>query len=75
MFGPGQALDATKYFNILPDTIGIGGSSKPSDGMRAGFPHYNYDDIVQAEYRLVTEGLGLRHLRVVMGNSMGGMLA
>jgi homoserine O-acetyltransferase len=73
LFGPGQALDASKYFIILPDAIGAGGSSKPSDGLRAKFPRYNYDDMVEAQYRLVTEGLGLRHLRLVMGNSMGGM--
>ncbi|WP_158742009.1 alpha/beta fold hydrolase [Acidisphaera sp. L21] len=75
LFGPGQPLDAAKYFIILPDTIGTGKSSKPSDGLRAKYPDYNYDDMVLAEYRLVTEGLGLHHLRVVMGNSMGGMHA
>jgi homoserine O-acetyltransferase/O-succinyltransferase len=73
LFGPGQALDATKYFIILPDAIGHGKSSKPSDGLRTKFPQYNYDDMVSAQYRLVTEGLGIRHLRLVMGNSMGGM--
>jgi homoserine O-acetyltransferase len=73
LFGPGQPLDATKYFIILPDALGHGQSAKPSDGMRAKFPHYNYDDMVLAQYRLVTEGLGLKHLRLVMGNSMGGM--
>ncbi len=73
LFGPGQPLDATKYFVILPDTIGAGKSAKPSDGMRANFPAYDYADMVLAEYRLVTEGLGLRHLRLVLGNSMGGM--
>ena len=73
LFGPGQALDASKYFIILPDAIGAGKSSKPSDGMRAGFPQYNYADMVQAQYRLVTEGLGIKHLRLVLGNSMGGM--
>ncbi len=73
LFGPGQPLDAAKYFIILPDTIGAGKSSKPSDGLRARYPAYDYDDMVQAEYRLVTEGLGLRHLRLVLGNSMGGM--
>ena len=57
LFGPGQALDATKYFIILPDAIGAGKSAKPSDGMRTAFPHYNYDDMVLAQYRLVTEGL------------------
>jgi homoserine O-acetyltransferase len=73
LFGTGQALDATKYFIILPDAIGHGKSSKPSDGMRAKFPRYNYDDMVVLQHKLVTEGLGVRHLRVVMGNSMGGM--
>jgi homoserine O-acetyltransferase/O-succinyltransferase len=73
LFGPGQLLDATKYFIILPDGIGHGGSSKPSDGLRARFPHYGYRDMVEAQYRLVTEGLGVRHLRLVMGTSMGGM--
>jgi homoserine O-acetyltransferase len=75
LFGEGQALDAKKYFIILPDAIGAGGSSKPSDGMRAGFPRYNYDDMVAAQHRLLTEALGLRRVRLVMGNSMGGMLA
>ncbi len=73
LFGPGQPLDATKYFIILPDAIGAGKSTKPSDGLRAKFPLYNYADMVAAQYRLVTEGLGIKHLRLVMGNSMGGM--
>ena len=73
LFGPGQPLDATKYFIILPDDIGHGRSSKPSDGLRAKFPRYGYVDMVTAEYRLVTEGLGVKHLRLVMGTSMGGM--
>ncbi|MBW7975090.1 alpha/beta fold hydrolase [Bradyrhizobium sp. BR 10289] len=73
MFGPGQPLDASKYYIILPDGIGHGQSSKPSDGMKTGFPKYNYDDMVEAQYRLVTEGLGVKHLRLVIGNSMGGM--
>jgi homoserine O-acetyltransferase len=73
LFGPGQPLDATKYFIILPDAIGAGKSTKPSDGPRAKFPAYNYDDMVAAQYRLITEGLGIRHLRLVTGNSMGGM--
>ena len=73
LFGAGQPLDATKYFVILPDSIGHGRSSKPSDGQRAKFPRYNYDDMVQAQYRLLTEHLGIKHLRLVMGNSMGGM--
>jgi homoserine O-acetyltransferase/O-succinyltransferase len=75
LFGPGQPLDAQKYFIILPDALGAGQSSKPSDGLRAKFPRYNYDDMVDAQYRLVTEGLGLRHLRLILGNSMGGMHA
>src|SRR6476620_5027157 len=73
LFNPGQPLDAAKYFIILPDALGHGNSSKPSDGMRAKFPRYNYDDMVLAQYRLVSEGLGLRRLRLVLGNSMGGM--
>ena len=74
LFGPGQPLDAAKYFIILPDAIGAGGSAKPSDGLKMKFPRYNYDDIMLAQYRLITEGLGVRHLRLVTGNSMGGML-
>jgi homoserine O-acetyltransferase len=73
LFGPGQPLDAAKYYIILPDAIGAGKSSKPSDGLRATFPGFDYDDMVAAQYRLVTEGLGIRHLRLVIGNSMGGM--
>ncbi|MBL8663842.1 MAG: alpha/beta fold hydrolase [Candidatus Odyssella sp.] len=73
LFGPGQPLDAAKYFIVLPDAIGHGKSSKPSDGLRAKFPRYNYDDMVAAQYRLLTEGLGLRRVRLVIGNSMGGM--
>jgi homoserine O-acetyltransferase len=73
LFGPGQLLDATKYFIILPDAIGHGKSSKPSQGMRLKFPQYTYDDMVKAQYRLVTEGLGVNHLRLVMGTSMGAM--
>ncbi len=73
LFGAGQPLDARKYFIILPDAIGSGKSSKPSDGLRAKFPRYNYDDMVAAQYLLVKEGLGLKHLRLVIGNSMGGM--
>jgi homoserine O-acetyltransferase len=73
LFGQGQPLDATKYFIILPDALGAGKSSKPSDGLKAKFPRYNYDDMVLAQYRVVTEGLGIRHLRLVIGNSMGGM--
>ena len=73
LFGPGQALDAAKYFIILPDAIGAGKSSKPSDGLRTKFPTYNYDDMVTAQYLLVRDGLGLKHVRLVLGNSMGGM--
>ncbi|MDP9095089.1 MAG: alpha/beta fold hydrolase [Pseudomonadota bacterium] len=75
LFGPGQPLDAAKYFIIVPDVIGAGQSSKPSDGMRASFPHYNYDDMIAAQYELLTKGLGVQHLRLVIGNSMGGMEA
>jgi homoserine O-acetyltransferase len=73
LFGPGQPLDATKYFIILPDAIGHGKSSKPSDGLRMRFPHYNYDDMVIADHRLIVEQLGVKHLRLVMGTSMGAM--
>ena len=73
LFGRGQPLDVEQYFVILPDDIGHGKSSKPSDGLRARFPRYAYADMVEAEYRLVTEGLGVNHLRLVMGTSMGGM--
>ncbi|MDB5883402.1 MAG: alpha/beta hydrolase fold protein [Ramlibacter sp.] len=73
LFGPGQPLDASRYFIIIPDAIGTGKSTKPSDGLRAKFPQYNYDDMVDAQYRLVKEGLRIKHLRLVMGNSMGGM--
>lgn len=75
LFGPGQPLDASKYYIIIPDSIGHGKSSKPSDGMKTAFPKYNYEDMVDAQYRLVREGLGVRHLRLVIGNSMGGMHA
>jgi len=73
LFGPGQLLDASRYYIILPDGIGHGKSSKPSDGMHAHFPQYDYDDMVAAHYRLVNEGLGVNHLRLVMGTSMGCM--
>ena len=73
LFGAGQPLDAARYFIILPDALGTGKSSKPSDGLRTRFPKYNYDDMVEAQYRLVREHLGVRHLRLVIGNSMGGM--
>jgi homoserine O-acetyltransferase/O-succinyltransferase len=73
LFGPGQPLDASKYYIIIPDAIGHGKSSKPSDGMKTAFPKYDYSDMVDGQYRLVSEGLGIKHLRLVIGNSMGGM--
>lgn len=73
LFGPGELLDANRYFIILPDDIGHGKSSKPSDGLHAHFPHYDYDDMVAAEHELVEKGLGVNHLRLVMGTSMGCM--
>src|SRR6201999_504497 len=73
LFGPGQPLDAAKYYIIIPDGLGHGKSSKPSDGMKTAFPKYNYEDMVDAHYRLIKEGLGIKHLRLVIGNSMGGM--
>lgn len=75
LFGPGQTLDASRYFIILPDNVGHGQSSKPSDGPRMKFPNYRYTDMVRLQHRLVTEGLGLTHLRLVMGTSMGAMHA
>ena len=73
LFGPGQLLDATKYFIILPDGIGHGKSTKPSDGLHMKFPRYTYDDMVAALHEVLTKGLGVNHLRLVMGTSMGGM--
>jgi homoserine O-acetyltransferase len=73
LFGPGQLLDVSRYFVILPDNIGHGKSSKPSDGMRAHFPHYDYDDMIKAQHELLEDGLGVNHLRLVMGTSMGCM--
>ncbi len=73
LFREGQPLDAGRYFLILADSIGLGRSSKPSDGLKTKFPHYGYRDMVEAQYRFVTEGLGLKHLRLVLGTSMGGM--
>lgn len=73
LFAAGGVLDAKRYYIILTDGIGHGQSSKPSDGLHARFPHYGYNDMVDAQYRLLTEGLGVRHLRLVMGTSMGGM--
>jgi len=75
LFGPGQPLDASRYFIVIPDGLGHGASSKPSDGLRAKFPRYTYDDMVKAQYRLLTETLGVDHLRLVIGTSMGGMHA
>jgi len=73
LFGAGQPLDAARYFIVLPDGIGHGKSSKPSDGLHARFPHYGYQDMVEAEFRLLTQGLHVNHARLVMGTSMGGM--
>jgi homoserine O-acetyltransferase len=75
LFGAGAPLDATKYFIIIPDSVGHGRSTKPSNGLKAKFPRYNYDDMVDAQYRLVKEGLGVKRLRLIIGNSMGGMHA
>jgi homoserine O-acetyltransferase/O-succinyltransferase len=73
LFGPGQPLDAARYFVVLPDNIGHGQSGKPSDGLHARFPKYGYRDMVRAQYLLLTEGLKVNHLRLVIGTSMGGM--
>lgn len=73
LFGAGQLLDATKYFIVLPDGIGHGKSAKPSDGLKARFPQYGFTDMIEAQYRLLKEGLQVNHLRLVMGTSMGGM--
>lgn len=73
LFGPGQPLDTTRYYIILPDNLGHGGSSKPSDGQRARFPEYGYTDMVEAQRRLLVEGLGVDRLRLIMGTSMGCM--
>ena len=73
LFGPGQPLDAQRFFIVLPDNIGHGKSSKPSDGLKAGFPAYRYEDMIRAQHLLLTEGLGVDHLYLVMGTSMGGM--
>lgn len=75
MFGAGQPLDATKFFIVIPDSVGHGRSSKPSDGLRSKFPKYNYEDMVDAQHRLLTEGLNIRRVRAVIGSSMGGMHA
>ena len=73
LYGPGQPLDIRRYFIILPDNIGHGRSSKPSDGLRMRFPKYDYDDLIEAQRRMLVEGLGVRHLRLIMGTSMGCM--
>jgi len=73
LFGQGQPFDVSRYFLVLPDGIGHGQSSKPSDGLRAGFPNYGYRDMIEAQYRLLTDGLKVNHLRLVIGTSMGGM--
>lgn len=73
LFGAGQPLDATRHYIVMPDGIGRGGSSKPSDGLRARFPHYRYRDIIASQHRMLTEHLGIGHLRLVLGSSMGGM--
>ena len=73
LFGPGQPLDVAKFYVILPDDIGHGESSRPSEGLHAKFPNYGYADMMDAEHRLVVDGLHVNHLRLVMGTSMGGM--
>jgi homoserine O-acetyltransferase len=75
LFGPGQLLDATTHFIVMPDSLGHGRTTRPSSGLRAAFPRYGYRDMVTAQYRLLTEGLGVTHLRVIIGTSMGGMHA
>ena len=75
LYGPGQPLDMTKWFVILPDNIGHGGSSKPSDGLHMKFPHYDYDDMVEAQRRMLTEGMGVQSLQAIIGTSMGCMHA
>jgi homoserine O-acetyltransferase len=75
LFGPGQPLDAAKYYLIIPDSIGAGKSSKPSNGLRMRFPKYSYEDMVVAQHRLVAEHLGVKHLKLIVGQSMGGMHA
>jgi homoserine O-acetyltransferase len=75
LYGPGQPLDINRYWILLPDNVGHGKSSKPSDGMRMRFPKYDYDDMVKAQHRMLTEGLGVTHLRLIFGTSMGCMHA
>jgi homoserine O-acetyltransferase len=73
LFGHGQPLDTSEFFIVIPDSIGVGGSAKPSDGLKSKFPHYRYRDIVESEHKVVVEGLNVKHLRLVLGSSMGGM--
>jgi homoserine O-acetyltransferase/O-succinyltransferase len=73
LFGAGQPFDAGKYYIVIPDALGHGKSTKPSDGLKTKFPHYDYADMVDAQHRLLAEGLGVRHVRLIIGNSMGGM--
>ena len=73
LYGPGQPLDINRYYIILPDNVGHGGSSKPSDGLRMKFPHYDYDDMVELQHRLLIDGLGIKRMRLIMGTSMGCM--
>src|SRR5262249_19680983 len=75
LFGPGQPLDIQQYYLILPDAIGHGQASKPSDGLKAKFPRFDYDDMVESQYRLLTEKLGIHHLELILGTSMGCMHA
>ena len=75
LFGAGAPLDATKYYIVIPDALGHGGSAKPSDGLKTKFPQYDYADMVDAQYRLLSEALGIHHVRFIIGNSMGGMNA
>jgi len=75
LFGPGQLLDTSRYFIILPDNIGHGKSTKPSDGLHASFPQYDYDDMVTAQHELLEKGIGVHHLRLILGTSMGCMHA
>jgi len=73
LFKPGQPLDPAKYYIIMPDALGRGGSSKPSDGLKGRFPHYRYHDMVDLTHRLVTDGLKVAHLRLIIGSSLGCM--
>ena len=75
VFSPGAPLDTARFFVIIPDDVGHGRSSKPSDGLRAAFPHYGYQDMVDLQHKLVTESLGIQHLHALIGMSMGCMNA